>query len=681
MEPFRAYSDFSSRAFLRSTVRLLLFILAVMPGFSFVGAADAATIQPRQEQQCQGRRDIAFVAHEDDDLLFMNPDIHDTIRNGGCMQVVYLTASERGEGVPYMEQRENGVRAAYALMAGVPNTWRLDPLLVNKVQLARYTLVKNPRVSLVFMRIKDPWLNKGWGDLTPLSRLEIQPDQMAQSLGEYFVTYNRASLVKTLSSLVLQYEPAKVRMLDDSVDTPYNKLCWRCVGHDHPDHIASAKLVRDALAVTAGNYEPVSYVDYPSQERPLTLTLRQSSEKSRVFNLYAQFDYHYCTVPMNCREPLGPAALWVERMYYASRADAPPAALRTDRAGALVFIQAEYSNAVAYWSEVRRKWTVLGGLVSGQVTPFSGAGVIGVFARDGHGQAYVSYDQGRSAAGAAWNPWRRLPVLLTTQPQVVAGDKEIAAVAMGSDGQYRYLTMAMGQAWQISRMPRLDAASQTFDFLQLGRYRLMLAQTLKGEVWMTVNTGGPGWRPWVRADGVDGQGGLTAVMESPDVVQVYYRNRTDGHLQRARGKLRINDKSASLRWVDIHDFGVEFREPPAVLKLRNGQIVVATLSRTGKSILTLVNGEAVRVKGPFASVPVLLDTPDGVKLYARLADANRWLQQYQTLTLKNGDWQDTGVLPQPPLYGGHSFDRTLDIREPALEQMPPDLPRPGARPQ
>jgi LmbE family N-acetylglucosaminyl deacetylase len=38
-----------------------------------------------------------------------------------------------------------------------------------------------------------------------------------------------------------------VRHLDDTITVPYTQLCWRCAGHGHPDHIASARLVRAAM--------------------------------------------------------------------------------------------------------------------------------------------------------------------------------------------------------------------------------------------------------------------------------------------------------------------------------------------------------------------------------------------------------------------------------------------------
>ena len=628
----------------------------------------------KSQTQCHGRRDQIFVAHEDDDLLFMNPDIHDTIRAGGCIQVVYLTAGERGEGVGYMSQRENGVRAAYALMAGATNSWVQSPLLVNKVQIAQYSLWKNPRVSLVFMRIKDPWLDKGWGDLTPLSRLEIQPDQMAQALGDYFETYTRASLVKTLSALILRFEPGKIRLMDDSVETPYNKLCWRCTGHDHPDHIASARLVRDAMAVTAGNYEAVSYVDYPNQERPLTLTLRQNSDKSRIFNLYAQYDYRYCSVPLNCREPMGPAALWAERMYYSSQSNTPVASLFTDATGPGLFTRGEYSNAAVYWNDRKQTWTVLGGLVFTGIKPFlTPSGQLAVFARDGQGQLY--FRRARTAMpenDAAWSPWYRLPVLLTTQPQVVTVGKQVRVVGMGADGYYYYLRSTDMQTWNKSRLPVLKTASQTFALLQQGTQLWVLAQTLKGDLWISAHHEKNGWGPWSVATGPDSQGGLTALVTDKNTLLAYYRNRADGHLYLAQGRLDTDTRRPPLSWTSITEQGPEFQADPAVLKTRSGSMVVATMSRTGKSIWTRIDGISVRIRGPFASAPTLVETADHIMLYARKGSDNRWIQQYAALHLDNDQWVESESIIAPPFYGGHTFDGSTDI--PEQEQAQPQPP-------
>ncbi|HLU01722.1 MAG TPA: PIG-L family deacetylase, partial [Advenella sp.] len=653
------------------------------PGSSFKPAVSSAPVplitshkavapadRNKSQTQCHGRRDQIFVAHEDDDLLFMNPDIFDTIRAGGCVQVVYLTAGERGEGVGYMSQRENGVRAAYALMAGAANTWVQAPLLVNKTHIAQYSLWKNPRISLVFLRIKDPWLDKGWGDLTPLSRLEIQPEQMAQALGEYFETYTRASLVKTLSALILRFEPGKIRLMDDSVQTPYNKLCWRCTGHDHPDHIASARLVRDAMAITAGNYEAVSYVNYPNQERPLTLTLRQLSDKSRIFNLYAQYDYRYCSAPLNCREPMGPAALWAERMYYSSQSNTSVAPLYTEATGLGLFTRGEYSNAAVYWNGARQRWTVLGGLVFTGVRPFfTPAGRLAVFARDGQGQLY--FRRARTAVpenDTSWSAWFRLPVLLTTQPQVVMVGKQVRVVGMGADGYYYYLRSTDMRSWNKSRLPVLKTASQTFALLQHGAQLWVLAQTLKGEFWTSAHHEKTGWGAWRLAAGPDGQGGLTTLVTDRNTLLAYYRNRADGHLYLAQGRLDDNAR-LPLHWISVTEQGPEFQDSPAVLKTRSGKTVVATMSRTGKSIWTRIDDALVRINGPFASAPALVETGNGIMLYARKADDNRWIQQYAALHLADQQWRDSEPIIAPPFYGGHTFDGSTDIPEQEQAQL------------
>lgn len=78
-------------------------------------------------------RDLQIVAHEDDDIIFMNPDIQDSIASGNMVRTVWVTAgnvcpngggtcSDLPAGVPsdtaYWHARERGALAAYATMAG-----------------------------------------------------------------------------------------------------------------------------------------------------------------------------------------------------------------------------------------------------------------------------------------------------------------------------------------------------------------------------------------------------------------------------------------------------------------------------------------------------------------------------------------------------------------------------------
>lgn len=282
---------------------------------SVVASMQPNAAAPAASPNCSRHSAMAVVAHQDDGLLFMNPDLYKDIAAGGCLRMVYLTAGERGEGEAYMLGREQGVRAAFAFLARQPNDWVEDAVVVNAHHIARFTLKGNPRVQLWHFRLKDPWLGKGWGSLTPLSRAELQPGAQVQALGSYGDVYTRADLVTTLAQLIRRLQPTIIRHQDHTVTIPYTQLCWRCKGHDHPDHIAGAKLVREAMLAAPGPYVEVAYVDYPTQERPANLPSDAIRLKTEAFQIYARHDYHYCQPDKVCREPAGPAAAWVQRVY------------------------------------------------------------------------------------------------------------------------------------------------------------------------------------------------------------------------------------------------------------------------------------------------------------------------------------------------------------------------------
>src|SRR3546814_20216602 len=129
----------------------------------------------------------------------------------------------------------------------------------------------------------------------------------ADTLGPYPDVYDRADLGRTLAAIIKAYGPSTVRHLDDTISVPYTKLCWRCAGHGHPDHIASARLVREAIAQAPGNYAETGYIDYPSQERDANLADAEIASNSALFRHYAWNNYHYCSWPVRCPAPAGPA--------------------------------------------------------------------------------------------------------------------------------------------------------------------------------------------------------------------------------------------------------------------------------------------------------------------------------------------------------------------------------------
>ena len=79
-----------------------------------------------------------FVAHEDDDLLFLNPDIDAAFAAGKYVTTVYLTAGsctgDVGEGAYYLT-REAGDLEAYAHLAGVANEWTVTTQPIRELRL------------------------------------------------------------------------------------------------------------------------------------------------------------------------------------------------------------------------------------------------------------------------------------------------------------------------------------------------------------------------------------------------------------------------------------------------------------------------------------------------------------------------------------------------------------------
>src|SRR2546428_4254926 len=57
--------------------------------------------------------DLTIVAHQDDDLLFMQPDLYDTVRRGGGVTNVYVTAGNGRHGFDLSETRYDGLMQAY----------------------------------------------------------------------------------------------------------------------------------------------------------------------------------------------------------------------------------------------------------------------------------------------------------------------------------------------------------------------------------------------------------------------------------------------------------------------------------------------------------------------------------------------------------------------------------------
>jgi LmbE family N-acetylglucosaminyl deacetylase len=228
---------------------------------------------------------VNFVAHQDDDLLFMNPDIAADVQAGADVWVVYLTAGDIPHrvgrahgGIVYSDMRIQGLRAAYARAAKVPADWVYEELTLagHPVPTNRLT---GTGVRLVFTFVhaaanpEDPC-----GDLW---RLWHDPTFVAQPI-DGRPGYDQASFLALIRAVIDIAAPDHIR----SQST---------IGHyegDHIDHVSSALLVADA-DVDADGLTVVrrdEYIGYAIAGLPDNIEGYWRDEKTAIWNEYWPHD-------------------------------------------------------------------------------------------------------------------------------------------------------------------------------------------------------------------------------------------------------------------------------------------------------------------------------------------------------------------------------------------------------
>ncbi|MCG8419611.1 MAG: FG-GAP-like repeat-containing protein [Proteobacteria bacterium] len=243
--------------------------------------------------------DLYIVAHQDDDLLFMNPDVMNSIRAGHTVRTVYLTAGDAGDtSIYWKDGREAGIRAAYAEMANVTDSWTANTDQVMGKPVARFTLAGNPLVSVAFLRLPDGGGGAGfaspandpidcnrpgyrslqnlWNDTTGTYTVPV--------LGTWStcsgVTYTKSELAAVLLALVQGFAPTRIHIQDAS---------W-LYGSDHSDHVHTAKFAFNAHHGYQSDHQLVVHRDYNINQEAENLSAQQRADKESAFCTYAAHD-------------------------------------------------------------------------------------------------------------------------------------------------------------------------------------------------------------------------------------------------------------------------------------------------------------------------------------------------------------------------------------------------------
>jgi LmbE family N-acetylglucosaminyl deacetylase len=270
----------------------------VLVALALAGLVVACSARVPARDGSSGPLSMQVVAHEDDDLLFMNPDLGDDVRSGRAVVTVYLTSGESNStDVPtYIAQRQAGVRAAYAAMAGVADDWRGSELPLDadhSVEL--YELKARPEVKLVFVNLPEDHggshaLRRLWADRNESVRSTTFLPKGAQVPKRY--RYTRYALLDALQTLMARFQPSVVRTQDSNPDTGYPH--WQPF-YDHPDHLMTAKFTDEAARLYRQSarkpvFVQIGYRDYNIEQVPVNLDAAQQQDKLDDFAKYRVHD-------------------------------------------------------------------------------------------------------------------------------------------------------------------------------------------------------------------------------------------------------------------------------------------------------------------------------------------------------------------------------------------------------
>lgn len=256
-------------------------------------AAGPSTVVPTSlddlpNTTCTGPTTMTVVAHQDDDLLFTNPDLLNKIKAGHCVRTVYVTAGDDGQGEFYWIGREKGSQAAYAAMTGDNSIW-IERIV--KLDNGQFVTVANPRgnkkVSLIFLRLPDG-NTKGQGfEATNFENLQGLENGSLESIHaiDGQSTYTANQFTQALSQLMHAFQPSELNTQAD--DSGVGDIS------DHSDHVAVGKFVKRGYE----QYEKVPlhfYMGYPVHSFVPNVSGEELTLKQNAFFAYAKFDQSVC---------------------------------------------------------------------------------------------------------------------------------------------------------------------------------------------------------------------------------------------------------------------------------------------------------------------------------------------------------------------------------------------------
>ncbi len=220
-------------------------LLLALIALAACGDNDLPTGEPLAQS-----RDLVIVAHEDDDLLFMQPDITEAVRSGNGVTTVYVTAGNGTGGTKNADRRYRALRYAYETAANQPyDAWQCGWITIAD-HVAQHCRLEAANVSLVFLAYPDGGIEGQYAH--SLLKLWEGDITSADTVADRKANYDQAGLISVLSEIMTTTAPTTIHTLEVAGTH----------GYDHTDHMIVGALAVLAASATSSQADLISYRGY-----------------------------------------------------------------------------------------------------------------------------------------------------------------------------------------------------------------------------------------------------------------------------------------------------------------------------------------------------------------------------------------------------------------------------------
>lgn len=262
---------------------------------------------------CQNTTIMQFVAHEDDDILFMNPDLNHDIAAGNCIRTVYFTAGDAGGDNLYWLGRQHGTEAAYNQMLGTPDaSWTERIVALDDTHLVTIANpTNNHRISLIFFHLPDGNTDgSGFAseDYESLAKLYDRSLPVINPVDDHDSSYTYGDLSSNLVRLMNAYSPSQIRTQSTYAGETIK---------DHSDHNTVGEFTTLAYGIYKNTHDDASlayYIGYPVHERDPNVEGADYDQKVATFLAFSQFDPAACQTIDECNND-SVYGIYLQRQY------------------------------------------------------------------------------------------------------------------------------------------------------------------------------------------------------------------------------------------------------------------------------------------------------------------------------------------------------------------------------